>query len=389
MPGPLRVGVARTLAELERLRPAWEALRWGREEAAYPYYVTRVQTRPGVAGPFAAVISGAAGPVGGLAGRIESRRLATPIGYRNVYAPTVEALEVVDGGLVAEDAAAREALVGVVADALARPGIDLVSLPALELGSPLATALGSLGGPLGHQPLIAPWTHRRLVLPASFDEFLASRSSKTRYGTRRDAKRFEAEFGDRIAVATLRASGDLEPLVRDLDQVAQTTYQRRLGAGFADTPEQRALARIGLAEGWVRASVLYLDAKPIAYWLCSVYDRTVLLRTGGYDPAYEQHAVGIYLLMHVIDGACADPGLDVLDFGPGDAAYKRQFSNESRQESNIVLFAPTFRARRINAMRTAILGPARIARLALDAAGVTDQVRTGLRGARRGNGRRA
>jgi hypothetical protein len=388
MPGPLRVEIARTFAELERLRPAWETLRWGREEAAYPYYVARLRTRPGVSGPFAAVIGGADGPVGGLAGRIESRRLATAIGYRNVYAPAVQAVEVVDGGLVADDPTAREALVGVVADALAGGGIDVVSLPALEVGSALATAFGSLGGPLGHQPLIAPWTHRRLVLPASFDEFLASRSQETRYGTRRSARRLQAELGDRIGVATLRTLGDLEPLVRDLDVVAQTTYQRRLGAGFADTPEQRALARIGLEQGWVRAYVLYLDARPIAYWLCSVYDRTILLRTGGYDPAYEAHAVGIYLLMRLIEDACADPGLDVLDFGPGDARYKRQFSNESRQESNIVLFAPTLRARRINAVRTAILGPARIARLALDAAGVTDQVRTGLRRVRRANGRR-
>ena len=47
--------------------------------------------------------------------------------------------------------------------------------------------------------------------------------------------------------------------------------------------------------------------------------------------------------MRVIEDACADPALDVLDFGPGDAAYKQQFSNESREERNVVVFAPTFR----------------------------------------------
>ena len=75
----------------------------------------------------------------------------------------------------------------------------------------------------------------------------------------------------------------------------------------------------------------------------------MLLRTGGYDEAYAEHRVGIYLLMRVIEDACADPALRVLDFGPGDAAYKQQFSNESVQERNLVVFAPTFRARRINA----------------------------------------
>ena len=33
-----------------------------------------------------------------------------------------------------------------------------------------------------------------------------------------------------------------------------------------------------------------------------------------------------------IELACADPSLELLDFGPGEADYKRMFSSESRQE---------------------------------------------------------
>ena len=132
----------------------------------------------------------------------------------------------------------------------------------------------------------------------------------------------------------------------------------RARAGFSDTPEQRALAAVGLEHGWVRGYLLYLGGDPIAYWLCSIYGGTILIRTAGFDNAYAEHRIGIYLLMRVIEDACADPALHVLDFGPGDAAYKQQFSNESWQERNLVVFAPTFRARRINVIRTLILGPA-------------------------------
>jgi len=75
----------------------------------------------------------------------------------------------------------------------------------------------------------------------------------------------------------------------------------------------------------------------------------------------------------------ADPGLDVLDFGHGDAAYKEQYANETRQERNAVIFAPTFRARRINATRTAILGPSRLAKAGLDATQLTSRVKATLR----------
>ena len=54
----------------------------------------------------------------------------------------------------------------------------------------------------------------------------------------------------------------------------------------------------------------------------------------------------------------------------------------------MVVFAPTFRAHRINATRTAILGPARLASGGLDAARLTDRVRAGWRGRRRERSRR-
>ena len=72
----------------------------------------------------------------------------------------------------------------------------------------------------------------------------------------------------------------------------------------------------------------------------------------------------------------------MLDFGPGDASYKQQFSNESREERNALVFAPTLRARRINLTRAAILAPARVAHLALSSANLTDPVRTRLRAGR-------
>jgi hypothetical protein len=379
----LRLELARTLEELDRLRPAWDALPWQREEAAYEYFVTRLRTRPDVIGPFAAVVWDGERPVAGLAGRIESRRLQTALGYRVVYAPLVRLLQVVDGGIVYESREALAPLARAIEDGLGSDEVDVVAFPPLELGSELFHVFGSLGGALARQPFIAPWTRRALTLPASFDDFLSSLGHRTRKGVRRDARQLQQAFGDRLAIEIVRDPRDVERLIEDADRVARSTYQRRLGAGFADTPEQRALARVGLERGWLRGYLLYLDGAPIAYWLCSLYGDTMLLKTGGFDEAYADYRVGIFLLMRVIEDACRDEALRVLDFGPGDTTYKQQFSNGSREERNVVVYAPTFRSYRINATRTAILGPARLARGALDAARLTDRVRAGWRGKRR------
>jgi hypothetical protein len=380
--GGLRVEVARTLEELEALRPIWDELPWRREEAVYDFFITRLRTRPDVIGPYVAMLTADGTAVGGLAGRVEWRRLQTALGYRVVYAPRVRLLQIVDSGVVAETATALAELARLVDQTLRGGEVDAVAFPPFALGSELEAVFGTIGGFLGHQPLIAPWTRRRLILPADFEEFMASRSHKTRKGVRRDARKLEGTYGDRLSVGILRTPGDLERLVHDSDRVAGSTYQRRLGVGFADTAEQRAVARIGLEHGWVRGYLLYLDSEPVAYWLCTVFGDTMVLKNGGFDETYASYRTGIYLLMRVIEDACHDPELRVLDFGPGDAAYKQQFSNESHAERNLVLFAPTFRARRINGARTAILGPARLAREALDAARLTDRVRSGWRGHR-------
>jgi Acetyltransferase (GNAT) domain len=374
-----RVEIARSLEDVARLGPVWDRTPWEREEAERDYFLTRIGLRPDVLGPFAVFVLRDGKPVAALVARKESRRLATAVGYRVVYAPRVRLLQVVDGGIVVADPAALGLLLDALRRALSRREVDAIALPPLQLGTELFTAFESLGPPVQRQHLIAPWTRRRLVLPASFEEFLASRSRKTRKAMRREAKQVEAELGDELAVETVREVEHLERLLHDVDVVARSTYQRALGAGFADTPEQRALARIGLERGWLRGYLLYLRGKPIAYWLSSVHGETMLLRTGGYDDAYARHRTGIHLLMHVIEDAIADPSLRVLDFGPGDALYKQQFSSESRQERNLVVFAPTLRALRINAARTAVFGAARLARKALDAGSLTARVRSSWR----------
>jgi CelD/BcsL family acetyltransferase involved in cellulose biosynthesis len=376
MSAPPKVEVARTLEDLERVRPAWDELPWQREEAAYEYFTTRLAVRPGTIGPYAAVATADGAPVGGLAGRLELRRLATQVGYKVVYAPEVKVLRVVDGGIALADRRSLPSLAAIIGDALRAGLADVATLPPLEVGSPELEAFTSLGGPLTRQPLEAPWTRRLLTLPDTHDEFLASLGHKTRKGLRRDERQLASTFGDRLSVEIARGPDDTDRLIRDADRVARSTYQRQLGAGLSDTPEQRALAEVGLAHGWVRGYLLYLDSRPIAYWLCSVYGNTMLLRTGGFDPVYAEHRVGIHLLTRVIEDACLDPALRVLDFGPGDAVYKRQLSNQSRIERSVVLFAPNLRGRRINVTRTAILAPARLARSALDAAQLTGRVRS-------------
>ena len=58
--------------------------------------------------------------------------------------------------------------------------------------------------------------------------------------------------------------------------------------------------------------------------------------------------------MRVIADLCADPAIDVCDFGFGDSEYKRRFSNEEWDEADVLVFAPTLTGLRLNAGRTMV-----------------------------------
>lgn len=325
----------------------WPHVEWHTEQAERAYLLAE---------PGEAVMRVAGGAA--LAGRISKRRFESRVGYLRVYAPTLRVLRLVD---VVGDAAA------IVRDVL--HDVDVATTPALPVDSVEYRSLLPLNG----DPWTPTWERRLLVLPESWDAFLASRTRKIRAGIRYDSKRLEESIDARVRIVR----DWTDDLVGTLDSIAQSTYQRRLGAGFSR--ERAGVLRVALEHGWARVFLLDDGVRPIAFWWCGVHRDRIRLNTTGYLPEYARHRPGIYLLMHVIQDAIADPTLRVLDFGPGRSDYKRHFSNESYLERNLVLYAPTFRAQRARTVRTALAGATYGARRVLDATGATEHIKTSWR----------
>lgn len=341
--------VARTWDEVEALGDRWNSMGWQSERAELEYFVAE-------GGRPLAYFDGDTA----LVGRVEDHALESRLGYVRVYAPRMRLFRI--AGVVGETAAlARTAL----------SEVDVVGVPALPIASPEYRSLAVLDG----ERFTPAWTRRQLVLPESFEAFLASRSRKIRAGIRYDARKLEQSLGQALRVAVF-SSPDPQ-LLTDLESVSQATYQRRLGHGFS--LDRAAVLSVALEQGWARAYVLYDGDRPIAYWQCGVHHETMRLGSTGYLPQYAGLRPGIYLLMRVIEDAIADPGLRVLDFGPGRSDYKRHFSNGGYEERNLLLFAPTFRAQRARIVRTALAGGSYGARRVLDATGATQRVKTAWR----------
>jgi hypothetical protein len=376
--------VVTRVADLETVRDAWEAVPWPRAEFDLDFFLVSLDAEADSdVQPYAVFVGRSELPVAAAVGQLETTALPAKAGYRTIYRPMLRVLTILPGGTYGVDEGAVEEVLTVVRSSLSQGTFDAVSLLGLPIGSPFHRRALALGGALRRQLFTPPQQHWRLRLPETYEEFLVSRSRSTRESVKRYGRRLEKTFGERLEIEEFRHPSDLDRIVHHLDRVAAKTYQAGLGVAFSDVEQQRRRVRLGLERGWFRAYVLYIDGEPIAFWHGYAYNRTFVIGIPGYDPAYADHRVGTYLQMRLIRDLCVDPDVDTIDYGRGDAEYKRRFGSDSEEEQDVVVFAPSVRGLTVNAVRNLILGSAQGARLALDAVGLSDRMKSWWRKALR------
>jgi CelD/BcsL family acetyltransferase involved in cellulose biosynthesis len=264
------------------------------------------------------------------------------------------------------------------------PGeVDVVRLRMLRIGSALHDTAVRHAPRARRQHFMRQMVHRRAHLPGSLDEYLAGRSKRRRETVRRYSNRLEKTYGDDARVEIFRTADGIDRLLEDSSLVHRETYQHVLGVGFSDAAVQRKLMELGMERGWFRGYVLYLRDRPAAFWHGNAYQGVFGIGATGFDPAFADDRPGTYLLMRMIADLCADESVQTLDFGFGDADYKRTFSDESWLEEDVVVFEPRLRPLALNGLETAFQGATTAAGAALERVGGLGRIKQ-LRRARAG-----
>jgi CelD/BcsL family acetyltransferase involved in cellulose biosynthesis len=367
---PEQLTVARSLAEVEDLRPLWEELQGPHLTSDIDFFQTYLRRAPGVVRPHVLVVGENGTPPTIVAGRIEDGRMAFKLGYATAFSARLRTLTVAYGGVLGQVDERRAALVVAGLSRSLAPGdADLVRLRMLEPGAALHTAAAAAVSPLRRERNGAPAVHWSANVDCSFDEFLAARKKKVRWQARKDLSALAETYGDGLEVRVFRSPAELDELLRDSARVHRTTYQSALGVGLSTDEPQRSLAELALERGWFRGYVLYLRGEPVAFWHGNAYRGVFGLGPTGFDPAYAADRPGGYLLMRLIEDLCADESVHTLDFGFGDAIYKRQLGDTLRLEEDVAAFAPTAKAVSLNLVRTALHGMTGAAKAALARSG--------------------
>lgn len=359
-PTATRVRVLRSADEVDALRSELLSSGMAHSEADIDIFRAVLRSRADVINPHVLVLERDGRIDAIVLARLEQHEMPAKFGYATLYRPSLRCLTVVSGGAAGSDAD-LELLAEELLGSLRSRDADVVLLQHFPVDSALHAAIVREAPRFSRQRLLSETPHWVLDIPDTVEELHAQLPKSMRDNLRRYSRKLARDFGDRLEIRCYEAPEDFDVILRDVEAIAATTYQRGLGAGFeaeADAP----LLRVGLDGGWLRAWVLYLEGAPCAFEIGYVGGGSVVIATKGFDPAFTRQHVGKVLQLHILEQLCSEPLVGTLDFGFGDADYKQRLSNRGWADADVVIYARSLRGLRVNAGRTAILGADRLAR---------------------------
>ena len=287
-----------------------------------------------------------------MVGQLVRGWLRWRLGHRTARVWRARTIEVRRGGFLGDLSQPGLAFLRDYVNRLLQRGIaDAIYVRDVAAGSALHELFGSCSHWLWRDRSATSSTNWQLQVPSSFAEWQAARPRRERKDTARYDKCLRQAFDDAVRVERVDGLADLDAAAEAVERIARTTYQRAMGTGFRDSAQLRARWRAAAAAGTLDLRLLWLGDQPVAFSSGFASGGTVWLEHLGYDPAFRRFRPGMYLLLRLIEALAARGDVHTLDFGIGDADYKRRLCDQRRETVSVYLFAPTLQGLWLNSLR--------------------------------------
>jgi len=215
----------------------------------------------------------------------------------------------------------EENFFGIILDDLVKNGIRQLDLKHLRPDSATMQSLVPLATARRYEVVTTPEDiNVEMDLPPTWDDFLASLSTKQRHEVRRKLRRLQ-EAGN----LEFRFIEDAASVPGAMDTFFKMfTDSRQDKAAFLTEKREaffRLLAANMAAAGLLRLGVLDLDAKPVAQIICFDYNNCIYLYNSGYNPDYVSLSAGLLSKVLAVKDSI-EKGRRKFDFLKGSEIYK-------------------------------------------------------------------
>ncbi len=180
--------------------------------------------------------------------------------------------------------------------------------------------------------------HYRLILPPTIEAFRGLRSAESFKKIEGRERAMAREYGA-TRVVEIRTPADWQPHEDAvLAMMNQTWQSRRLGQTF----HWAGLVPVA-AHGWLRSFLLCAGDRPVAFVEGYQGAGVFTYERIGFDAIFGKYSPSTILLYRVIEALYRRDLPACMDFGEGEAAYKRQLANHVTQSRSVVLIRREWR----------------------------------------------
>jgi len=219
----------------------------------------------------------------------------------------------------------------------------MIDLFALDVASPSLPRLIRSLEQKRHRYLLCrspTWTSGRIELRGSWEDYLSSRSRKTRHNIKRSVRKVVGS-GVQLRIFRSISSAEIQQVLDDVESVVShswkepSQYQR---GGF-----WRDFLELAVKKGWLTLYSLYSSTKMIAFLATlKVLGRAYFVQSA-YHEEYSKISPGMYLISSAIRDAYAFREVKSIDFLTG-YQYLRKLSTNFSSRIRLVAFPGGYRS---------------------------------------------
>jgi len=350
------IEVIREPEELERVRPLWERLQWN------PYYdidwLRFKYEQPWCKEtPHVFVMKRNGRPETIVAGEIKPLPIQFQIGYKRWQGPSLRTLFIHRYGIMGpQNEEFWSNLGGYLEWMLLYSMVEAVLCRDFDVASPLyALDFVHLPWPCRYKTTIVQehWYLR------DEDGIRGHRRRHKNFWRqlKKSTHRIKNRLGEYPQVVCYREPEALANLLRDTEEVAQKTWQRRLRAQSFTSQEVKDRYTHFLERGLLKGHLLYInDGLPMAFFHGIEYVGKFYAEVMGYDPDHKQEGVGTYLMGKLFEILLENHDQTyTIDFGVGNSQAKSRYCDSYFSAADRYMVAPTSRAMTLNTLRVIFL----------------------------------
>jgi CelD/BcsL family acetyltransferase involved in cellulose biosynthesis len=181
-----------------------------------------------------------------------------------------------------------------------------------------------------------------LELPASYEQYLSSRSSKFRNYLKRAERKVACETD--VRVSELTSVDDVEHGYEMLLEVERASWKHAQGRAISSAPHATGfffdLCRGAAMRGRMHLQVLSIGGRPAAYNLGYVHDSTYSYLKTSFVEAFKPLGVATFLRARLIR-SLIEKGFRVVDFPAQPHEWERQWTETVRWHKKLTLYRGT------------------------------------------------